>query len=220
MDDAVDGEEREVDGVRQRPAGEAGDRPEGAVPRRRRQRQSTARPLLVAALAALGTFAAVFGSLGYFLAGSATWGAYDRVVHGPAAERLRRMQADESETRWFTLEELALHDGSDPARPLLLSIKHTVFDVTAGGRFYGPGKHYSALVGRDATRAYATGCFENERQWDLREMTPDMQDAVDGWLDFYIKSDSYHYVGRLVVPDVAPTDPLPSDKCDATEGTS
>ena len=34
--------------------------------------------------------------------------------------------------RELSLQELAQHDGSDPSRPILLAIRGTVFDVTAG----------------------------------------------------------------------------------------
>jgi predicted heme/steroid binding protein len=38
----------------------------------------------------------------------------------------------------MTLDELAQHSGSDPAKPLCLAIKGTVFDVSKGSQFYGP----------------------------------------------------------------------------------
>lgn len=36
-------------------------------------------------------------------------------------------------------EELAASDGSDPGRPILISIRGTVYDVSKGRDFYGPG---------------------------------------------------------------------------------
>lgn len=36
-------------------------------------------------------------------------------------------------------EELAGADGSDASRPMLISIRGTVYDVTKGKDFYGPG---------------------------------------------------------------------------------
>jgi membrane-associated progesterone receptor component len=38
----------------------------------------------------------------------------------------------------FTLEQLAGHDGSDPSKPMLLSIRGVVYDITTGKQFYGP----------------------------------------------------------------------------------
>lgn len=41
--------------------------------------------------------------------------------------------------RDVTPEELAASDGSDPSRPMLISIRGVVYDVTKGKDFYGPG---------------------------------------------------------------------------------
>jgi len=41
--------------------------------------------------------------------------------------------------RDITPEELASSDGSDPSRPMLISIRGVVYDVTKGKDFYGPG---------------------------------------------------------------------------------
>lgn len=40
-----------------------------------------------------------------------------------------------------TLEELAKYDGRDPFMPILLSVRGTIYDVTTGKDFYGPGDH-------------------------------------------------------------------------------
>jgi predicted heme/steroid binding protein len=47
-------------------------------------------------------------------------------------------------------------------KPLWLSIKGRVYDVTQGAAFYGPGTSYNGFTGRDATRAFCTGCLEPE----------------------------------------------------------
>lgn len=38
----------------------------------------------------------------------------------------------------FTQDEVAEHDGSNPSRPMYLSIQGVVYDITAGKAFYGP----------------------------------------------------------------------------------
>ena len=43
-----------------------------------------------------------------------------------------------------------------------------VFDVSASARLYGPGGGYHFFAGRDATRAFVTGCFEEDLNGDLR----------------------------------------------------
>ncbi len=68
----------------------------------------------------------------------------------------------------LTPEQLALYNGTDPDRPIYLAINGTIFDVSGGRHSYGPGGSYSVFAGRDATRAFVTGCFLEDRTSDLR----------------------------------------------------
>jgi predicted heme/steroid binding protein len=68
----------------------------------------------------------------------------------------------------LTPAELALYNGTDPSKPIYLAINNTIFDVTAGSHTYGPGGSYEVFAGRDATRAFVTGCFLEDRTGDLR----------------------------------------------------
>lgn len=68
----------------------------------------------------------------------------------------------------LTTEELALFNGTDPKKPIYLAINGTIFDVSEGRHSYGPGGGYSVFAGRDATRAFVTGCFIEDRTSDLR----------------------------------------------------
>ncbi|KAL4893667.1 cytochrome b5-like heme/steroid binding domain-containing protein [Aspergillus ambiguus] len=68
----------------------------------------------------------------------------------------------------LTPDQLALYDGSDPARPIYLAVNGSIFDVSANPLVYGPGGHYSFFTGKDATRAFVTGCFEEDLTPDLR----------------------------------------------------
>lgn len=72
----------------------------------------------------------------------------------------------------LTQNELARYDGSDPAKNIYLAIKGEIFDVTAGRPYYGKGGGYSFFSGRDASRAYTTGCFQTHLTHDLRGLTP------------------------------------------------
>ncbi|RAH79853.1 heme/steroid binding domain protein [Aspergillus japonicus CBS 114.51] len=67
----------------------------------------------------------------------------------------------------LTPAQLALYNGTDPSLPLYLSVNGTVFDVSANPLVYGPGGHYNFFVGRDATRAFVTGCFQEDLTSDL-----------------------------------------------------
>ena len=69
----------------------------------------------------------------------------------------------EDDAMIVVVEELRVHNDSalaeDIAPSLWLSILHRVNDVTAGRKFYGPGVKFHGFVGRDATRAFCTGCL-------------------------------------------------------------
>ncbi|KAJ9632932.1 uncharacterized protein PV06_07938 [Exophiala oligosperma] len=69
---------------------------------------------------------------------------------------------------YLSPDELALYNGTDPRKPIYLAINRTIFDVTEGRRTYGPGGSYEVFAGRDATRAFVTGCFLEDRTGDLR----------------------------------------------------
>ncbi|KAK2751061.1 hypothetical protein FQN57_000136 [Myotisia sp. PD_48] len=63
--------------------------------------------------------------------------------------------------------ELSLYNGTSTDLPLYVSVNYTIFDVSANRGMYGPGGGYSFFGGRDATRAFVTGCFADD-------LTPDM----------------------------------------------
>ncbi|OJJ45747.1 hypothetical protein ASPZODRAFT_133615 [Penicilliopsis zonata CBS 506.65] len=67
----------------------------------------------------------------------------------------------------LTPDQLALYNGTDPSLPLLLAINGTIFDVSANRMIYGPGGSYNFFTGRDATRAFVTGCFREDLTSDL-----------------------------------------------------
>ncbi|KIV97427.1 hypothetical protein PV10_01181 [Exophiala mesophila] len=136
-------------------------------------------------------------------------------------------------TQWWkgpitlTPEELLAFDGSDPTKPIYLAINGRIFDVSAGGHTYGPGGSYSVFAGRDATRAFVTGCFLEDRTGDLRGAEaiyipiddPDeiitsgerkiraeqearkartkVQQEVEKWEKFYQNHKKYFEVGKL-----------------------
>lgn len=47
----------------------------------------------------------------------------------------------------LTVAELKQYDGTQPDGRVLLAVLGTIFDVTRGKRFYGPGECLSKLVG-------------------------------------------------------------------------
>lgn len=73
--------------------------------------------------------------------------------------------------RVFTPSELALYNGRDASRPVYLAILGNVYDVTAGGETYTTGGSYDFFAGRDASRAFTTGCFQTHLTHDLRGLS-------------------------------------------------
>ncbi|CAD0111934.1 unnamed protein product [Aureobasidium uvarum] len=69
---------------------------------------------------------------------------------------------------YLTDEELKAYDGSDSSKPVYIALNGTIYDVTAGRQVYGPGGSYNFFAGRDATRAFITGCFQEDLTPDIR----------------------------------------------------
>jgi hypothetical protein len=55
---------------------------------------------------------------------------------------------------------------------LLTVLSGDVYDVSANPRSYGKGGGYSFFAGRDAARAFGTGCFKDDLTHDLRGLDP------------------------------------------------
>lgn len=68
----------------------------------------------------------------------------------------------------LTDAQLAEYDGTDPKKPVYLALNGTIYDVSAGRKTYGPGGSYHFFAGRDAARAFITGCFAEDLTPDLR----------------------------------------------------
>ncbi|KAF9400626.1 hypothetical protein BGZ94_005414 [Podila epigama] len=111
----------------------------------------------------------------------------------------------------FTQEELKRYDGSDPNTNIYLAVKGEVFDVTAGRSFYGKGGGYSFFSGKDASRAYTTGCFQTHLTHDVRGLTVQQLADIDGWADFYRNHPKYFKVGSVILEPIDPLSPLPQD---------
>ncbi|RKP06643.1 cytochrome b5-like heme/steroid binding domain-containing protein, partial [Thamnocephalis sphaerospora] len=117
----------------------------------------------------------------------------------------------------FSEAELARYDGTDPSLPIYVAINGEVFDVTDGREFYGPGGGYHFFAGRDAARAYVTGCFKTHLTHDLRGLTNPQLEQLKGWVSFYHDSPKYFYVGRVVHAPISANAPIPEDCNDAAK---
>jgi len=96
----------------------------------------------------------------------------------------------------FTKEELAKYDGSPGSPGLYLALTGQVFDVSKGKEYYGPGGGYGFFSGRDASRAFVTGDFEEKGLIDTVDgLSKDDYMGLEEWSSFYNKD--YKKVGVL-----------------------
>jgi len=131
--------------------------------------------------------------------------------------------ADATTGLMMTLEELAEFDGrrlpdSDERALLYLAIHGRIYDVTAGMPFYGPGRSYHKLVGKDATRAFCTGCLELDCLIsNTRGLTPKQLKEADRWIELYEHHDKYKLVGAVRTPSLAEASDGAADEADDPE---
>ncbi|KAL5507569.1 hypothetical protein ACEPAH_7025 [Sanghuangporus vaninii] len=97
----------------------------------------------------------------------------------------------------FRLEELREFDGSDPSKPIYVSIKGTVFDVSNKREMYGPGKSYNIFAGKDGSRGLGMSSLKDaDAVPDYSTLPPSERKVLDDWHSFFSKR--YNIVGRVV----------------------
>ncbi|KAI4287105.1 MAG: hypothetical protein L6R35_003643, partial [Caloplaca aegaea] len=104
-------------------------------------------------------------TLSYFVTSSSpTWG------YRPAWSRPARIRAWLRGPITLTPHQLSLYNGTHhPHLPIYLALNGSIYDVSASPHLYGPGGPYAFFAGRDATRAFVTGCFDSDNlNGDLR----------------------------------------------------
>lgn len=93
---------------------------------------------------------------------SMTWG------YNPWWTRAREWKALMHRPVHLTDTELLAYDGSDPKKPIYIALNGTIYDVSISPHTYGPGGSYHVFAGKDAARAFLTGCFAEDSVPDLR----------------------------------------------------
>ncbi|KAJ7642862.1 cytochrome b5-like heme/steroid binding domain-containing protein [Mycena rosella] len=97
----------------------------------------------------------------------------------------------------FTLAQLAPFNGTDPSKPIYVSIKGTVFDVSAKADVYGAERSYNVFAGKDGSKGLAMSSLEPENAVpDYRELDEADRKVLDHWHDFFSKR--YNIVGRVI----------------------
>ncbi|KAG7107112.1 Membrane steroid-binding protein 1 like [Verticillium longisporum] len=121
---------------------------------------------LIDVLRVLSFLAVASCALSYVMSSgeSFTWGFNDKPWYlRPSYWKLRW-----NGPLYLTPAELRAYDGTTPDTPIYLAINHTIYDVSANPRSYGPGGSYHLFAGHDASRAFVTGCFAEDRVPDMR----------------------------------------------------
>jgi predicted heme/steroid binding protein len=124
-------------------------------------------------------FSLVFGGFLYYKTDNASNGPFaawvnhnfpivESTFNRPAGKPFFGAAASDLPTKTLTEAELRAFDGSDPDTPIYLAINGTIYDVSISPSFYGPGGHYHHFVGRDATRAWLTECWDEPAQLTWR----------------------------------------------------
>ncbi|KAL8846573.1 MAG: hypothetical protein Q9221_008339 [Calogaya cf. arnoldii] len=117
-------------------------------------------------------------TLSYFITSdSLTWG------YRPAWTRPARIRAWLRGPITLTPDQLSLYNGTLPSLPIYLSLNASIYDVSSSPHLYGPGGPYHFFSGRDATRAFITGCFKEDLTHDIRgveEMFVPIDDPEEG----------------------------------------
>ena len=121
----------------------------------------------------------------------------------------------------LTEQELALYNGQDLSLPIYVALNGTVYDVTSNPGSYGPIGAYSFFSGRDAARAYVTGCFKTDLTHDLRGLDHgEANKIIAGWQAFYESSQKYWKVGYVHHPPLSGEPPAPCQGRPAPAGVT
>ncbi|KAJ7161916.1 cytochrome b5 [Mycena crocata] len=97
----------------------------------------------------------------------------------------------------FTLAQLKEFDGSNPSRPIYVSIKGTVFDVSAKSDVYGLGKSYNIFAGKDGSKGLGMSSLKEEHAVpDYSDLNEADRKVLDDWHGFFTKR--YNIVGRVI----------------------
>ncbi|CAK8533070.1 unnamed protein product [Lathyrus sativus] len=97
----------------------------------------------------------------------------------------------------ITESELRLYNGSDKSKPILISVRGQIYDVSEGRNFYGPGGSYTMFAGKECSRALALLSFKpQDINGNLEGLAESELTILEDWEYKFIEK--YPKVGRLV----------------------
>ncbi|CAI5963639.1 unnamed protein product [Closterium sp. NIES-65] len=95
----------------------------------------------------------------------------------------------------ITADKLAEYNGSDASKPILVSLKHVIYDVTSASSFYGPDGPYSIFAGKDASRSLATMTMDDVGG-SLEGLTEKQLRTLDDWVETFARKQVQRESGR------------------------
>ncbi|KAI8073675.1 cytochrome b5-like heme/steroid binding domain-containing protein [Thamnidium elegans] len=102
----------------------------------------------------------------------------------------------------YTPVDLLPFDGNNDSR-ILMGVNGSVYDVTQGRNFYGPGNPYANFAGHDASRGLAKNSFDPEMMVDpygpidkLEDLEADDWESLREWENLF--AGKYLLVGKLI----------------------
>ncbi|KAF7327118.1 Cytochrome B5 [Mycena kentingensis (nom. inval.)] len=118
--------------------------------------------------------------------------AKPKTIMQPAREDLAPPKDDP-----YTLEQLKEFSGADPSKPIYLSIKGTVFDVSRNTAVYGPEGSYAIFAGKDASMGLGMSSLKEEHaRPEFDALDEKDRHTLDEWHGFFTKR--YNIVGKVI----------------------
>ncbi|GMF09419.1 unnamed protein product [[Candida] boidinii] len=147
--------------------------------------------------------------ISYFITSSLTWGYKGKYLD---INYYKFLISYPFVKHTLTIKELSKYNGSNLNLPIYLSLNGTIYDVSANRGLYAIGGSYNLLTGKDATRAFVTGCLNkiDEYTYDLRNLDPQVvEKSINNWVKYFDKNSRYWKFGKVIYEEIngdPPTD--------------
>lgn len=127
-------------------------------------------------------------------------------VSKPAADSESEMQSSAATGSGVVTESQLKEATGEDGKPVYIAVKDpfsssvTVFDMSGGSDFYGPGGPYHVFAGKNATHGLAKSSVDAAKVYgDLDKLTESEKDTHMQWYQKY--QSKYPVVGNLVADD-------------------
>ena len=140
------------------------------------------------------------------------WANHVPVSGQPTGDVPKEEEEQRDPPRNFTSKQLLYFDGTkdgdDNDKPVYLALHGTVFDVSEGRNFYGPGGPYETFAGHEAGVALAKMSFDVQYLDDLagckEKLNHGEKMELENWIEKFTHYRCYPVLGRLIPDDALP----------------